>query len=78
MRYKYVIFANNDVVIPNYAITAMVEALDGNTTVAVPLTSKKGAGHNPSQVVPLHSSMYIAVTLRYFLYIYDAVATCCL
>lgn len=48
-RYKYVFFANNDIVFSPLAIRVMQDQLLNNSLV-VPLTSAKGAGHNPLQV----------------------------
>ena len=43
-------FANNDVEVPNGAITILDRALSTvGVTVVVPLTSRRGAGHNPAQ-----------------------------
>lgn len=53
--YKYVIFANNDVLVPRGAIHVLVEDLKRHTVV-VPMTSRVGAGHNPSQsLLRIHS-----------------------
>lgn len=50
LNYTYVTLCNNDILIPNGAIAAMSEVLRDNVSVVVPLSSEKGAGHNPSQV----------------------------
>lgn len=49
-KYKYIIFSNNDVLVPHGAIDATYKSLQSNALV-VPLTTKKGAGHNPKQVL---------------------------
>ena len=47
--YKYIIFANNDILVPYGAIHALRRDLM-NEVLVVPLTTLKGAGHNPGQV----------------------------
>lgn len=47
--YKYIIFANNDILVPYGAIHALRRDLL-NEVLVVPLTTLKGAGHNPGQV----------------------------
>lgn len=47
--YGYVIFANNDVLVPHGAIESIRNDLQ-NEVLVVPLTTMKGAGHNPGQV----------------------------
>jgi pimeloyl-ACP methyl ester carboxylesterase len=47
--YSYVIFANNDVLVPHGAIESIRNDLQ-NEVLVVPLTTMKGAGHNPGQV----------------------------
>jgi glycosyltransferase involved in cell wall biosynthesis len=49
MEYKYVIFANNDILVPKGAVRELRRVLMKEALV-VPLTTYKGAGHNPSQV----------------------------
>ena len=47
--YKFIIFANNDILVPYGAIHALRRDLM-NEVLVVPLTTLKGAGHNPGQV----------------------------
>jgi hypothetical protein len=49
MGYKYVVFANNDILVPKGAVRELRRVLMTEALV-VPLTTYKGAGHNPSQV----------------------------
>ena len=49
MGYKYLIFTNNDVLVSLSGIKLMQRELKDEVLV-VPLTSSRGAGHNPSQV----------------------------
>jgi hypothetical protein len=49
LKYQYLVLGNNDILLPNGAITALQELLHSGVSIAVPLTSEKGAGHNPSQ-----------------------------
>lgn len=49
MGYKYVIYTNNDVIVPSGAIDIMRIMLNKNVLV-VPLSTTEGAGHNPGQV----------------------------
>jgi glycosyltransferase involved in cell wall biosynthesis len=49
LGYKYVIFANNDILVPRGAAHEMRRVLM-DEVLTVPLTTLKGAGHNPSQV----------------------------
>jgi hypothetical protein len=61
LNYKYVIFSNNDVIVPSGAINQLRMDLLNNSLV-VPLTSAVGSGHNPAQVKLLHysySSIYV-------------------
>ena len=51
--YSYVIFANNDVLVPHGAIESIRKDLQ-NEVLVVPLTTMKGAGHNPGQVQRLY------------------------
>lgn len=48
MGYQYLLYANNDVLLPKLALEAMLAVLQ-KEAVVVPLTTAKGAGHNPSQ-----------------------------
>ena len=52
-KYSYVIFANNDALVPSGAIemiqASLMSGQSDHVGLVVPLTSKKGAGHNPSQ-----------------------------
>lgn len=50
MGYKNLIFLNNDVLVPRGAIAELRTDLEDNALV-VPLTTTKGAGHNPAQVI---------------------------
>ena len=52
MGYSYVIFANNDLLIPEGAVDAIRRELE-NEALVVPLTTIEGAGHNPMQVISL-------------------------
>jgi hypothetical protein len=47
--YKYVIFANNDVLVPPGAVDTIRKVMV-NEALVVPLTTELGAGHNPAQV----------------------------
>lgn len=49
LGYKYLVLSNNDVILPNGAIGAMRDVLINDVSVVVPLSTDKGAGHNPSQ-----------------------------
>jgi hypothetical protein len=49
LKYNYVIFSNNDVLVPHGVVDITRMALKSEALV-VPLTTKKGAGHNPKQV----------------------------
>jgi hypothetical protein len=49
MKYKYVIFTNNDVLLTSTTVKVMKEDLKNEALVG-PLTTLIGAGHNPSQV----------------------------
>lgn len=48
MGYKYLFYANNDILVPKLAVESLLAVLQ-REAVAVPLTTAKGAGHNPSQ-----------------------------
>lgn len=48
LGYSYVIFANNDVLVPRGAIAELTKDLFHDVLV-VPLTTAKGAGHHPGQ-----------------------------
>lgn len=50
LGYRYVFFANNDVLVPRGALEEMKAVLAYNE-LAVPLTTTKGAGHHPGQVI---------------------------
>ena len=56
LNYSFVILCNNDIIIPNGAIEAITDVLQNNVSIVVPLSSEKGAGHNPSQVDFRHCS----------------------
>lgn len=47
LKYKYLIFANNDILVPQGAVDMCRRGLLTEALV-VPMTTKKGAGHNPS------------------------------
>ena len=50
--YKYFILANNDVIVPDLAITEMKNVLDKwPSSLVVPLSTTHGAGHNPLQII---------------------------
>jgi hypothetical protein len=49
MKYKYVVFTNNDVLLTSTTVKVMKEDLRNEALVG-PLTTLIGAGHNPSQV----------------------------
>jgi hypothetical protein len=53
--YEHVVFSNNDIEVPGGALAMLHTALEGrDVTVVAPLTSRRGAGHNPAQDV-LHA-----------------------
>jgi hypothetical protein len=56
LKYKYVIFANNDILVPHGAVDICRRSLVSEAIV-VPMTTKKGAGHNPSQSISLVHSL---------------------
>jgi hypothetical protein len=62
LKYKYVIFANNDILVPHGAVDICRMSLLTEALV-VPMTTKKGAGHNPSQVI-LSPSLLLADPLQ--------------
>ena len=47
--YKYIIYMNNDILVPKGAVGELVKDLKGHSVV-VPMTTLIGAGHNPIQV----------------------------
>ena len=50
LNYKYLVIGNNDILLPDGAISAMQKILSlPGESIVVPLTTEKGAGHNPSQ-----------------------------
>ena len=50
--YGYLIIANNDILVPDKALTEMVNVLDKwPCSLVVPMSTSKGAGHNPVQVI---------------------------
>lgn len=60
LKYRFIIFSNNDVLVPHGSISIVQEALEDEALI-VPLTTRKGAGHNPTQSIetqfgfhPLH------------------------
>lgn len=50
LKYQYIIFSNNDVLVPHGTIEFVRSALKDEALV-VPLTTRKGAGHNPTQSI---------------------------
>lgn len=50
LDYKYIIFSNNDVLVPPGAVDEVRTNLRHEALV-VPLTTRTGAGHNPTQVI---------------------------
>ena len=50
LKYRYIIFSNNDVLVPHGTIEIVQTALREEALV-VPLTTRKGAGHNPTQSI---------------------------
>lgn len=50
LRYKYIFYINNDVLLPYTALASMRKVLLYEAVV-VPLTTSVGAGHNPSQSI---------------------------
>jgi len=49
-NYEYFVIANNDILIPNLALTEMKGVLSNwPCSLVVPLSTEKGAGHNPMQ-----------------------------
>lgn len=57
MGYSYLIYANNDVIVPADALKEMRRMLRV-AEVVVPLTTPRGAGHNPIQVCMSASRMF--------------------
>ena len=58
LHYEHIIFANNDLLVPQGAISNMIDVLK-YSVLAVPLTTELGAGHNPSQVRKLNAPYFI-------------------
>lgn len=56
LKYKYIIFSNNDVLVPHGTIEIVRAALRDEALV-VPLTTRKGAGHNPTQSIETQYSI---------------------
>lgn len=52
LGYSYVIYTTNDVLVSSWAVRGTKDALKSEALIA-PLTSKRGADHNPSQVSAL-------------------------
>jgi len=53
--YDYLIIANNDVLVPNGALSELVSVFERYpASVVVPMSSKKGVGHNPVQAIDAH------------------------
>jgi len=55
-QYKYVIFANNDILIPIGSIENLYYALKKNVLV-LPVTTYKGSGHNPIQALSKQNTL---------------------
>ena len=53
LKYRYIIFSNNDVLVPHGTVELVRTALKEEALV-VPLTTQKGAGHNPTQSIEAH------------------------
>lgn len=66
LKYNYLIFANNDILVPQGAVDMCRRSLLTEPLV-VPLTTKKGAGHNPSQVLLI--ILFLHFILFYFLFL---------
>ena len=48
--YKYLVISNSDVIIPNGSLSELTKVLDRYpSSTVVPLSTKKGVGHNPVQ-----------------------------
>ena len=48
--YEYFVIANNDILVPDLALTEMVNILDKwPCSLVVPMSTEKGTGHNPVQ-----------------------------
>jgi hypothetical protein len=56
LKYRYIIFSNNDVLVPHGTIDIVRSSLMDEALV-VPLTTKKGAGHNPTQSIETQYSI---------------------
>ena len=51
-NYSYFIIANNDIIVPNGALSELKNTLDKwPSSLVVPLSTKKGAGHNTNQII---------------------------
>jgi len=51
-NYEYFVIANNDILIPDIALTEMVNILDRwPCSLVVPMSTQLGAGHNQEQVI---------------------------
>lgn len=54
-QYDYVVFSNNDVLIPKGSLTEMADVLGRwPFTIVCPMSTKKGVGHQPIQYVGNH------------------------
>ena len=50
--YKYFVIANNDILIPNMALSEMIDVLDKwPCSLVVPMSTQLGAGHNQEQII---------------------------
>jgi len=50
--YEYFVIANNDTLIPNHTLTEMKGVLDmWPCSLVVPMSTRKGAGHNQDQII---------------------------
>lgn len=54
-QYEYLVIANNDILVPHGALSEMVNVFERYpASVVVPLSTKKGVGHNPIQAIGDH------------------------
>jgi GT2 family glycosyltransferase len=52
VEYDYFVIANNDILVPNNAISEMISVLSKwPGTLVVPMSTKLGSGHNQSQII---------------------------
>lgn len=50
MGYKYIIYTNNDVLVSDWTVRGLTNILR-EEVLAVPMSTSRGAGHNPTQVI---------------------------